>query len=148
MTVPRTGVACLGNRFRGDDGVGLLVADRLRAAGVDVQECQDEPTRLLDAWRDLDRLVLVDAVRSGAPPGTVHRVDASSGELPRELGLSSSHLFGVAETIALARALDRLPAHVVVYGVEGEQFGATSTVTPAVSAAIDAVTASVLRELG
>ena len=148
MSAARVGVACLGNRFRGDDAVGLLVADRLRAAGVVVQECQDEPTRLLDSWRELDRLVLVDAVRSGVPPGTVHRVDASSGELPRELGLSSSHLFGVAETIALARALDRLPPQVVVYGVEGEQFGATTEVTPVVAAAVESVAAGVLRELG
>jgi hydrogenase maturation protease len=143
----RVGVACLGNRFRGDDGVGLLVADRLRAAGVDVQECQDEPTRLLDAWRELDRLVLVDAVRSGAPPGTVHRVDASSGELPRELGLSSSHLFGVAETLALARVLDALPAQVIVYGIEGSAFGASTAVEPVVAAAVEPVAAGVLREL-
>ena len=148
MSGARVGVACLGNRFRGDDAVGLLVADRLRAAGVSVQECQDEPTRLLDSWSGLDRLVLVDAVRSGAPPGTVHRVDASSGELPRELGLSSSHLFGVAETMALARALDRLPPQVVVYGVEGAQFGATTEVTPAVAAAVASVVADVLGELG
>jgi hydrogenase maturation protease len=147
MSRPKVGVACLGNRFRGDDGVGLLVADRLRAAGVPVQECQDELTRLLDAWSGLDRLVLVDAVRSGAPAGTVHRVDASSGELPHDLRLSSSHLFGIAETLALARALDRLPAAVVVYGVEGEQFGATTEVTPAVASAVDRVVADVLLEL-
>jgi hydrogenase maturation protease len=144
----RVGIACLGNRFRGDDGVGLLVADRLRAAGVDVQECQDEPTRLLDSWRGLDRLVLVDAVRSGAAPGTVHRIDASSGVLPRELGLSSSHLVGLAETLALARALDRLPPRVVVYGVEGAEFGASEAVTAAVAASVESVAADVLRELG
>ena len=59
----RAAVACLGNRFRGDDAVGLLVGDRLREAGIDVQECEDEPTRLLDSWAELDLLVLVDATR-------------------------------------------------------------------------------------
>ena len=42
--------ACLGSRYRGDDAVGPLVADRLRAAGATVLDCDDEPTRLLDAW--------------------------------------------------------------------------------------------------
>jgi len=144
----RAAVACLGNRFRGDDAVGLLVADRLRAAGVDVQECEDEPTRLLDTWAGLDLLVLVDAVRSGAPPGTVHRVDASAGKLPDDISLTSSHAFGVAQTIELAGALGRLPAKVVVLGVEGASFAAGTAVAPAVAAAVDGVVAQVLRELG
>jgi hydrogenase maturation protease len=143
----RQAVACLGNRYRGDDAVGLLAADRLRAAGVEVQECEDEPTRLLDSWAGLDLLVLVDAVRSGAAPGTVHRVDVSSGTLPEELGLTSSHAFGLAETVELARALDRLPARVVVYGIEGGSFAAGAGLTPAVAGAVDEVVAGVLGEL-
>ena len=46
--------ACLGSRYRGDDAVGPLVADRLRSAGAEVLDCDDEPTRLLDAWAGLD----------------------------------------------------------------------------------------------
>lgn len=144
----RQAVACLGNRYRGDDAVGLLAADRLRAIGVEVQECEDEPTRLLDSWAGLDLLVLVDAVRSGAAPGTVHRVDVSSGTLPEELGLTSSHAFGLAETVELARALDRLPKRVVVYGIEGASFAAGAELTPAVAGAVDEVVAGVLGELG
>ena len=143
----RIAVACLGNRFRGDDAVGLLVGDRLREAGVEVQECEDEPTRLLDAWAELDLLVLVDATRSGSPPGTVRRLDASSRPLAGDVGLTSSHAFGVAETIELARALSCLPPQVVVYGIEGERFAATTDVTPAVLAAVDIVADAVRREL-
>ena len=78
--------ACLGSRYRGDDAVGPLVADRLRAAGATVLECDDEPTRLLDAWAGLDLVVIVDAVSSGAAAGTVHRVDPGDGPLPGDLG--------------------------------------------------------------
>lgn len=140
-------MACLGNRFRGDDAVGLLVGDRLRESGIEVQECEDEPTRLLDSWAELDLLVLVDATRSGSQPGTVRRVDASAEALTGDVGLTSSHAFGVAETIELARALDCLPPRVVVYGVEGECFAATTDVTPAVRTAVDAVAAAVREEL-
>jgi len=147
VTARRVSVACLGNRFRGDDAVGLLVADGVRAAGVEVQECEDEPTRLLDSWEELDLLVLVDAVQSGSSPGTVHRVDASSGTLPEGLTLTSSHAFGIGQTLELARALGRLPARVVVYGVEGAVFAAGAGLTPSVASAVPDVVAAVVREL-
>ena len=91
--------ACLGSRYRGDDAVGPLVADRLRAAGATVLECDDEPTRLLDAWAGLDLIVIVDAVSSGAAAGTVHRVDPGDGPLPGDLGLASTHAFSVADAL-------------------------------------------------
>ncbi len=147
MTARRVSVACLGNRFRGDDAVGLLVADGVRAAGVEVEECEDEPTRLLESWEELDLLVLVDAVQSGSAPGTVHRVDASSGTLPEGLTLTSSHAFGIGQTLELARALGRLPARVVVYGVEGAVFTAGARLTPSVASAVPGVVAAVVREL-
>lgn len=139
--------ACLGSRYRGDDAVGPLVADRLRAAGAPVLECDDEPTRLLDAWADLDLVVIVDAVSSGADAGTVHRVDAGGGPLPRELGLASTHAFSVPEALELGRALGRAPRRVVVIGVEGAAFGMGDPLTPAVEAVLDGVAEAVLDEL-
>ncbi len=139
--------ACLGSRYRGDDAVGPLVADRLRAAGAAVLECDDEPTRLLDDWAGLDLVVIVDAVSSGAPAGTVHRVDAGEGPLPRDLRLASTHAFSVPDALELGRALGRAPRRVIVIGVEGTAFGMGDPVTPAVEAALGEVTASVLAEL-
>ena len=139
--------ACLGSRYRGDDAVGLLVADRLRAAGATVLDCDDEPTRLLDAWAGLDLVVIVDAISSGAPAGTVHRFDPGGGALPRDLGLASTHAFSVPEALELGRALGRAPRRVLVVGVEGAAFGMGDPVTPAVDAALDGVAAEVLATL-
>ena len=139
--------ACLGSRYRGDDAVGPLVADRLRAAGAAVLDCDDEPTRLLDAWAGLDLVVIVDAVSSGAPVGTVHRVDPGVGPLPGDLGLASTHAFSVADALELGRAIGRAPRRVVVIGVEGAAFGMGDPVTPEVAAALDGVAASVRAEL-
>jgi hydrogenase maturation protease len=143
--------ACLGSRYRGDDAVGPLVGDRLRSAGATVLDCDDEPTRLLDAWAGLELVVIVDAVSSGAaaavPAGTVHRFDAGEGPLPRELGLASTHAFSVPDALELGRALGRAPGRVVVIGVEGAAFGMGDTLTPAVEAALDGVAAAVLGEL-
>jgi hydrogenase maturation protease len=139
--------ACLGSRFRGDDAVGPLVADRLRAAGATVLDCDDEPTRLLDSWAGLDLVVIVDAVSSGAAPGTVHRFDPGDGPLPRDLGLASTHAFSVPEALELGRALGRAPQRVLVLGVEGAAFGMGDPLTPAVDAALDGVAAEALAEL-
>ncbi len=139
--------ACLGSRYRGDDAVGPLVADRLRAAGATVLECDDEPTRLLDAWAGLDLVVVVDAVSSGAKPGTIHRVDPGDGPIPRDLGLASTHAFSVVDALELGRALGRAPRRAIVIGVEGAAFRMGDPVTPEVEAALDGVAASVLVEL-
>jgi hydrogenase maturation protease len=127
--------------------VGPVVAGRLRAAGARVLDCADEPTRLLGLWDALDAVVVVDAVRSGAPAGTLHRLDAGDGPLPRDLGLASTHAMGIADALELGRALGRAPRRVVVLGIEGASFGMGEEMTPAVAAELDGLVASVLREL-
>ena len=66
-----------------------MVARRLRETlpeSVEVLEREGEPTGLIETWADAGALWLVDAVSSGAEPGTVHRVDASHGDLPERFG--------------------------------------------------------------
>jgi hydrogenase maturation protease len=128
--------------------VGPVVAERLRAVGAPVLDCADEPTRLLDLWDGLDTVVVVDALRGGAPPGTLHRIDAEDGPLPRDVRLASTHAMGIADALELGRALGRAPRRVVVLGVEAASFGMGEEMTPAVAAAIDELVASVLGELG
>jgi hydrogenase maturation protease len=145
---PLTAAAvCLGSPFRGDDAVGPLAAERLRAAGATVLDCREEPTRLVDLWDGLDTLVVVDAVRTGAPAGTLHRLDVGDGPLPREVGLASTHAVGVADALELGRALGRAPRRVVLLGVEGAAFGMGDPVSPPVEAAIDELVAVALEEL-
>jgi hydrogenase maturation protease len=138
---------CLGSPFRGDDAVGPAAAERLRAAGAAVLDCADEPTRLLDQWEGLQTVVVVDALRSGSAPGTLHRIDAGDGPLPRDLRLASTHAMGIADALELGRALGRAPRRVVVLGLEGASFGMGEEMTPAVAANLDELVASVLREL-
>ncbi len=141
---------CVGNRWRGDDAVGLEVAAALAGrlpAGAELLEREGEPTSLLEAWEDAQAVWLVDAVSSGRPPGTVHRLDAAERELPAELFRTSTHHLGLSQAVELARALGRLPREVVVYGVEGAAFGAGEGLTPAVAAAVAAVAERVREEV-
>lgn len=144
----KSAAVCLGSRYRGDDAVGPLVAERLRDAGVTLLDCADEPTRLLDAWDGLDVVVIVDAAVTGASAGTVHRLDAGNGALPRDLRLASTHAVSVADALELGRAIGRAPRRVVVLGVEGATFGMGDEMTQAVADALDGVVTAALDELG
>jgi hydrogenase maturation protease len=146
----RTLIIGLGNEYRRDDAVGLVVARRLREAApasVSVMEETGEGASLLESWQDTDTVVLIDAVRSGAAPGMVHRLDAHGGPIAREFFRFSTHAFGLAEAVELARALGRLPPRLIVYGIEGKSFEAGVGLSPEVDAAVQGVVERVLGEL-
>jgi hydrogenase maturation protease len=104
---------------RGEDAAGLAVAELLAKgalpAGVSVHRCERPLPDLLDALGGADAAIVVDACRTGAPAGSVLRLERV--ELGRALA-SSSHALGVAEALALAEALGRAPARIEVIGVE------------------------------
>ena len=143
-------VVGIGNEYRGDDGVGLAIAERVRdrvPAGVTVVPCEQEPSRLIDAWLEADAAIVVDAVTSGAEPGTLHRFDAGVSPLPARVFRSSTHAFGVGEAVELARALGKLPGRVVVFGIEGAEFAAGDALSGPVESAVEPAAQSVLDEL-
>lgn len=122
---PRVLIIGVGNEYRSDDAVGLLVARRLRELTLNnarVVEESGEGARLMKSWRDVDNVILLDAVFSGAKPGTIHRFDARVQRMPRDIFRYSTHAFGVGEAIELARELDQLPPRVLVCGIEGKNF--------------------------
>lgn len=139
----------VGNRWRGDDGAGLEVAAILaqRApAGVTVLAHEREPVDLIEAFDGASTVWLVDAVSSGAAPGTLHRFDASRDPLPAELFGVSTHQLGLADAVELARALKRLPERLIVHGIEGERFDTGGELTPAVASATRALADALTAE--
>jgi len=117
----------VGNAYRGDDGVGLRIAQDIKKKSpdyVNVIEQSGEGISLMDSWKDADTVILIDAVHSGAQPGTIHRFDVHTQTIPAKFFHYSTHAFGVAEAIELARALKQLPQNFIVYGIEGKCFEA------------------------
>jgi len=119
-------VVGLGNPDRGDDAVGPVIASGiagLEIPGVDVV-AQEDPTGLLDVWGAYPAVVVVDAILTGARPGTVLTMEAGAGagvladQAWARTGRGGTHAFGIAAAIELGRALGRLPHRVVLVGVE------------------------------
>ena len=140
----------VGNAYRGDDGAGIVAARKLaaqRLPGVRVMEMNGEGTSLVEAWKGVPSVLLVDAVSSGAVPGTIHRFEAQAGPLPKGLEHRSSHSFGVAEAMEVARALGRLPPRLVIYGIEGSLFNSGQGLSPKVERAVGEVVGHLVSEI-
>jgi hydrogenase maturation protease len=140
----------VGNPHRGDDAAGLAAARILREAGPDrvrIDECEDDPMRLLERWEEDDSVIVVDAASSGDVPGTIRRFDAIAGPLPARHFAISSHGVGVVGAIELARALGRLPRTLVVYAIEGSDFSTGRGMSPAVEGALRGLVALILAEV-
>jgi hydrogenase maturation protease len=140
----------IGNEYRGDDGAGLVAARELRARNLAetlIVECSGDGAVLMEVWEAASRVILVDTASSGAVPGTIYRFDALAQPLPADLSFQSTHAFGVAEAIGLARVLQRLPPRLIVYAIEGENFTAGANLSPQVAKAVRKVVERVTREV-
>ena len=161
LRVMPLGIIGCGNFDRGDDAAGLLVVRRLRALGVEtsgaetfgaeipgveVIEQTGESFSLIDCWTGFEQVILVDATAPSGTPGQVRVWNAHTDGLTEGVFPCSTHAFGVREAIEVARAMNRLPQTLLVYGIEGEQFSFGAPLSPEVERAVEFV-AQQLREL-
>jgi len=140
----------IGNPERGDDAAGRAVVRLLRGTlphDVELVEQDGEATALVAHLEGAAAAFVVDACASGASPGTVQRFDVRNSALPHAAFGLSTHGFGLAEAIELARALGQLPPRCVVYAIEGISFEAGAPLSPAVAAAVAAVAARLRTEV-
>jgi len=132
-------ILCLGNALRRDDAVALHVARALQASplpGVTVTTSARAGLYLLDDMEGYDRVVVVDAVQTGAhPPGTVHALPLEALHAPAG---PSPHAIGLPSALALARASGApVPSRVELVLVEvAEMDTIGESLTPEVAAAI------------
>ncbi len=129
----------------GGRGVKPLLADR---PDVEVGEDHWGGLRLMERMIGFDRAIVIDAIRTGAPPGTIHLLDADGIATQRS---ASAHDVNLATALELGRRADaHLPEnrHIRLVGVEAEDvltFG--EQCTPAVAAAIPRAVETVLQVL-
>lgn len=135
----------LGSPF-GDDRAGWAVAQILEKrrwrSRVEI-ECLDRPgAGLLERFAESEVVIVIDAVRSGAPPGSLLRIETAA--IAAGAAECSSHAFGLADAVALGHALDALPARLAVFGIEAARLDG-GEFSPEVEAAIPRLAAEVAR---
>lgn len=128
----------LGSIDRADDGVGPALVARLSPlalGGVDFAAGPRDAGWILGAWSDRDRVVVLDAVRSGGDAGDVLQIDPTDGTFV-DAANASTHGLGLASAIELGRALGELPDRLALIGIEGACFDLGAEMSAAVRAAL------------
>ena len=143
----------LGNPLVTDDSVGLRIAEALKpllANRTDVEVSEDYwgGLRLMERMIGFDRAIVVDAIQTGGPPGTIHLLTPD--------GIATQHSTS-AHDVNLSTALEfgrqagmHLPEnrHIQLVGIEAEDiltFG--ERCTPSVQAAVPRAVDAVLKAL-
>jgi hydrogenase maturation protease len=144
-TAPDVLVIGIGPSLRGDDSAGPMAVARWHGRStlknrpsVEVVCLEAPGLGLLDIMDGARKAVLVDAVRSGAPPGSLHCVSAEA--LAAFTSDSrSAHGWGVGETLALARLVcpERLPEDLTIVGIEIESLNSGQELSPAVASSLE-----------
>lgn len=140
-------VAGIGNVFRGDDGVGVAVAGSLAGedlgAGVIVRDAGIRGMHLAYELLDgFEGLVLVDAVETGNPPGSVSIIEPDVGSLTAGRVIDA-HSMDPATVLAALSDLGGGVDRVLIVAVEpadlSERLGLSGVVEDAIPAAVAAV---------
>lgn len=113
----------IGSPF-GDDRLGWMAIDllikhkKIKALNNCVYlEKTDRPgLNLLTLLHDAKTVFLVDAVKLGAPLGTIHRLE--NREIERLIAPVSTHQIGIGEALRMGRMLNQIPDNIILYGVE------------------------------
>lgn len=126
----------------GDDRAGweaaAMLHSRRRTSGLAAQmeiRTLDRPGLLLvEQFAGAGNVILIDAVRSGAAIGAIHRLDGNN--LCRVQSVLSSHAGGVMEAVDLARVLGDLPSRLLVFGIEADPANGSDSLSPVVNMAL------------
>ena len=135
-------VVGLGNPILGDDGVGWRVAESMRARlndpDVEVLCLSLGGLALMEHLAGYRRVIIVDAMTSGAPTGTLHRMTAREMDELSVQHTASVHDLSLSAALALGRELGlELPEEIQMVGVEARpEFEFGETLSAAVAAAM------------
>jgi hydrogenase maturation protease len=140
----------LGNPLRGDDGIGVRVAQALAEQtlpeGVAVVDGGTQGLGLVSLFEGQQRVILIDAADMGQSPGQFVRFTLEEAELPGKDEALSIHGAGLREALLLAQALDVLPDELVIFGVQPAVIEWDSALSPQVEATLPDLIRAVLDE--
>lgn len=140
-----------GNILLSDEGIGVRVVEALqdRYRVPDAVEVLDGGTSgmgLLDVLAGRDHLIIVDAVNTGRPPGSLVRL--ADDEIPAAFRTKSSpHQLGLQDVLALLRLLGTAPRRVTVIGIQPASLDLSLELSPVVAGKLDELVQMVVAEL-
>jgi hydrogenase maturation protease len=146
-----TVVIGLGNPLMGDDGLGLVALERLRAdyvipPEVDLVDGGTWGMNLLPVIEDAARVILIDAIEIGATPGTPVRLERA--RLPRYLATKiSPHQVDLRDVLGLAELRGTLPSDTIALGLQPRRIALGNELSEVLRCRVDDLVTLVVQEL-
>lgn len=140
----------LGNPLFQDEGLGIHVIQQLMQNDIDGRvELIDGGTdalALLGVVEDAEYLLIIDAVDSEAPAGTIRQLTGDAIPLMAARRMSA-HQIGFQEVLALASLRGKLPAHIVLIGVQPQSLDWGTELSPPVANILPLLTEMVYAQI-
>lgn len=152
MAYPPTLVLGLGNPIMGDDGVGIAALEALSRtyippSHVTLADGGTWGMQLLPMIEDHRRVLFLDAVSSGRPPGSLIRIEGM--DIPKRLGQGklSPHQVDLHDILGVLAFKGALPVEMVALGIEPESVAMWCGLSPVVKDALPDLVAAALEQL-
>ncbi|HEX9023472.1 MAG TPA: HyaD/HybD family hydrogenase maturation endopeptidase [Geobacteraceae bacterium] len=150
-TAPTVLVLGIGNLIMSDDGVGVVVVQRLQREyrlppEVDVMDGGTLGLDILPRLEGIERLIVVDAVETGGSAGTCVRLTGDEIPLALETKISP-HQTGLKDLLTVAGLMGHAPREMVLVGVQPGSIEMGTDLTTEVAAQVDAMLAAIVHEL-
>ena len=139
----------LGNILLSDEGAGVKAIEALtrRYDFPEVVEIIDGGTmglELLPYFEERSHVLIIDAVKVGKKPGTIVRID----DLPAFFSSKTSpHQIGLADVMGVAAIMEKLPKHIVLFGIEPKRLSTSLNLSSEVARNIHRLVETVVAEL-
>jgi len=135
----------------GDDGLGLAVLARLQGEwefprDVELVDGGTWGMNLLPLIEEAAEVIFIDAIRTGAAPGTLQELEGN--ELPKFLAHKlSPHQIDLKEVLGVAQLRGTLPERMVAIGAEPGRLEMSTILSPTLEDRVDDVTRAVVHRL-
>jgi hydrogenase maturation protease len=150
LSPPKIVILGIGNILLTDEGIGVHVANELAKmdlpSGLSVVEGGTDGFRLLNVITEADRLIVVDAVKGGAKPGSIYRFDIDDVKNVPSGFKTSVHQIGILEVIDLSELIGKKP-HTTVIGVEPKSLDMSMELSPEIQSKVPRIIELVLEEV-
>lgn len=141
----------IGNVLMTDDSVGIRVINELERRfrfpeNVELLDGGTSGIELLSYIVNRDYLIIVDAIKSDLPPGTVVKVEGE--DVPAKfMTRISPHQLGLSDLLAAATLTGELPKQMVLFGIEPKRVALGLEMTDEVAGSFEKLLGVVVDEL-
>jgi len=151
MKKPGIMILGIGNLLCRDDGIGVRIAVEMQGidkySGIRIVDGGSSPDLFSLLDDDIDKLIIVDALRGSGLPGDIYRLHLQEENIA-DGPAASLHGMGVLDSLKLMKQLGQQPPRVTVIGIEPADVSHGLELSPVIESMVPAIIGAVESEIG